>query len=63
MSVKSLQAGFWGRGFHRVELHLGQCPPEEEEAALCPLPQGHGVFGAAQAWGAEPRQELRFGAD
>lgn len=59
--------GLWSHSrldFEEGELlHLEWCLPEEEEAALCLLPQGQAVFGAAQDWGAEPRQELGFGAD
>lgn len=52
-----------GKGFPQGELHLEQCLPKEEEAALCPLPQGLAVFRAGRDWGAEPRQGLGFGAD
>lgn len=58
LCVNSLQAVFWGK--KQGGLHLEQCPAKEE-AALCPLPQGLGVFGAGWDWGAELR--LEFGAD
>lgn len=59
LCVNSLQAVFLGKKT-RGGLHLEQCPAKEE-AALCPLPQGLGVFGAGWDWGAELR--LEFGAD
>lgn len=59
-SVCEFTSGCFFGEKNRGGLHLEQCPAKEE-AALCPLPQGLGVFGAGWDWGAELR--LEFGAD